>query len=136
MPAESSRTFHLDEELVRGLGESISEKRMGEFLDLMEELPEALTTEEILDIGIQMRGQVGGSTNYRNELERDFIFNLGVTSVLAWGDFVTASNAEKLLRRRGVTGIIGSFLLGVEIRRTKKAIIEDLRALTEESMDT
>ncbi|MBX4201746.1 hypothetical protein KW803_02540 [Candidatus Saccharibacteria bacterium] len=120
---DESRTFGLDKEILRGICSPSTELRN----EAIYELPDALTSNEISDIAIQLSLLPGAKAiNEGRKMETDGLFYIGANALFLKQDIVTAENVARELRRNGLMGIVGSLLLKNEIRKTKKEIITTL----------
>jgi hypothetical protein len=128
-----SRVFILDPETVRSVSQSYNAS--GEFTftavkNLRDAIPEALSLEEVNDVGFQvsravedLRPSHDGYSRGRRA-EREAILKLGVIS-LHEGDIVTAENSKTHLRQT-LCGYLNAFLLGRMIKKEKTAILDQI----------
>lgn len=118
-----SRTFKLSQEIVDVLCSTDSGTRQAAFL----ELPDALSRDEVSDVGMQVNLATGADAiKAGRELERDVLFHLGATALFIKQDVVTAESVARELRTKGFDGAIGYLLLKWEIRGVKKDIVNSL----------
>ena len=113
---EVSRTFLLDRDVAFRLRSTEEHVRR----DAILELPEALTSKELQDVVDQMR--LGPDSLSRI----DSVFEIGSTYLCLKSDFVTAENAAKELRGKGINCVVGSLVLRSSIKKFKKQIINTI----------
>ncbi len=117
-----NRIDTLDEHTVSGL---ISDT-LGEVIDAIGELPDALTVDEVRSLA----AQVGMSTDTRMydvfRQERKAVFQVGLGALLLKEDMITAQNAAKRVATYGLAGAVASLRLRWEIHKRKKDIIDEI----------
>jgi hypothetical protein len=126
MPESSdSRTLHLDRDIITSLTSSDFE----EVAFAVESLPEAMTIDEINDLGLSINFRAGiHEINDGKKLETSTLISIGMIALSLKEDIVTAESTTKHLRKQGLNGIIASFLLGKEVRKAKKAVVSQIIA--------
>jgi len=119
--SEESRTFVLDRQVISDLCSPVAEVRE----EAMSQLPDALTRQELEDVGIQVSLVPESEAIKRGrELEREALFHIGVYALFMKQDIVTAENTARELRSKGIMGIVGSLLLKTQLRKVKKEVID------------
>jgi hypothetical protein len=120
-----SRTFELNKKLVGRLSSRDYKVRQG----AINELPPALTPEELSEIGVQVFLSTE-SVAYKkgSRLENVAILAIGSEALIENEDLVTAENAAKYLKRRHHK--LGRPLLR-QVKCTKKRIIKDIMNIDE-----
>lgn len=125
MSAES-RTFHLDNEVVLGLRNSILAKDLIAFDETAQQLPDALSPKELSDLSIQVNLALGGDSTFRSGVERELLFNLGAARLFTEQDIVTAQSAIELLKKRDLMSKIGAAMLWWEKRKMINSLVADI----------
>ncbi len=134
MEQEPNRTHFLDKEVAVGLAEASLAKDISGFGDLVEELPEGLSSREVDDVGMNVRVRQEMKYSERRQLERDVIVELGAHALHGKDDLVTAQSTIKSLQRKGAMGVVGSLILRWEFRQVKKGIVADMMLSKEDSV--
>jgi hypothetical protein len=121
MAEEQSRTFLLDQQLVRGL----VTQNFSPSNDALTELPEALSRREISDLGLQV-SQTTGPDNWEAgyRLEKQVIASLGAYALYMRSDLVTAQNVADELREH--RDFIGWAMLSLRIRKSRQHIVQSM----------
>ena len=122
MTAENSRTALLDVDLISDLASRDRSLRDAAFT----QLPDGLSREE-LSVAASLVSSIPDIEPARNikRTENEFIYYLGCSALdRATPDLVTVKNAAKELRSRW--DVLGSLILFLEVRRTRKRELSNL----------
>jgi hypothetical protein len=123
--SNASRTLHLG----RGVAADLTSDDFEKVAIAVEGLPESLTVEEINDLVLSIKFRAGiHEIKDGRKLEVTTLISIGMIAMSIGEDIVTAESTVKHLRRQGLNGIIASFILGKEVRKTKKAIVAQIIA--------
>ena len=129
-----SRIADLDREVIDQLAEIGAEHPFTSFTlldDLLEELPEAMTKEEIVQLGQKIGNAVPDLQWVQRGVSRNAILRIASAAAYKRHDLVTAQNSADYLKRKGIKGVIGSLMLKKAVRKASEDIVESITDITE-----